>query len=84
MGPHCIMYHIDSESPIRPTLFNMSGSFDKYNQTSFIWTRPLFTFSSGSHCNKQLKYCKSGNFCKNFIFVNSVKRHICDVKNFRD
>ena len=26
-------------------------------------------------------YCKLGNFPENFIFVNSVKRHICDVKN---
>ena len=25
-------------------------------------------------------YCKFGNFRKDFIFVNSVKRHICDVK----
>ena len=28
-------------------------------------------------------YCKSGNFSKNFIFANSVKRHICDAKNSR-
>ena len=26
------------------------------------------------------KYCKFGNFCENFIFVNSVERNICDVK----
>ena len=25
--------------------------------------------------------CKSGKFYENFIFANSVKRHICDVKN---
>ena len=25
-------------------------------------------------------YCKYGNFHGNFIFVNSVKRHICDLK----
>ena len=24
--------------------------------------------------------CKFGNFRENFIFANSVKRHICDVK----
>ena len=30
---------------------------------------------------EQLKsYCKFGNFCKNFIFANSVKIHICDYK----
>ena len=28
-------------------------------------------------------YCKSGNFRENFIFANSVKRHICDAKNLR-
>ena len=28
-------------------------------------------------------YCKFGNFRENFIFANSVKRHICDVKNSR-
>ena len=26
-------------------------------------------------------YCKFGNFCENFIFGNSIKTHICDVKN---
>ena len=26
-------------------------------------------------------YCRFGNFCENFIFVNSIKRHISDVKN---
>ena len=26
-------------------------------------------------------YCKSGNFCENFIFAESVKRRICDTKN---
>ena len=28
-------------------------------------------------------YCKFGNFRKNFIFLNSAKRHICDVKNLQ-
>ena len=28
-----------------------------------------------------IKYYKSRNFCKNFIFANSIKRHICDAKN---
>ena len=27
--------------------------------------------------------CKSGIFCDNFIFANSVKRHIWDVKNLQ-
>ena len=26
-------------------------------------------------------YCKFGNFRKNYIFANNVKRHICDVLN---
>ena len=29
------------------------------------------------------KYCKFGHFRENFIFVNSVIRHICQVKNSR-
>ena len=28
-------------------------------------------------------YCNSGNFRNNFIFANSLKRHICDVKNLQ-
>ena len=28
-------------------------------------------------------YCKFGNFRENFIFANSVKRHICDAQNLR-
>ena len=30
---------------------------------------------------KNSRYCRSGNFCENFIFANSIKRHISDVKN---
>ena len=30
--------------------------------------------------HKRQEYCKFGNFRENFIFANSVKRHICDVK----
>ena len=29
---------------------------------------------------KHCQYCKFGNFRENFIFANSVKRHICQVK----
>ena len=32
---------------------------------------------------KLKKYCRFGNFCENFIFANSIKRHISDVKNSR-
>ena len=35
-------------------------------------------FSVMGHLN-----CKFGNLRENFIFANSVKRHICDVKNSR-
>ena len=31
-------------------------------------------------CNQ---YCRFGNFRDNFIFANSGKRHICDVKHSR-
>ena len=29
------------------------------------------------------QYCKFGNFCEIFIFANSVKIHMCDVKYSR-
>ena len=28
-------------------------------------------------------YCKFENFRDNFIFTNSIKRHICDVRNLQ-
>ena len=28
-------------------------------------------------------YCKFGNFRDNFLFTNSVKRHICDIKKLQ-
>ena len=28
-----------------------------------------------------VQYCRFGNFRENFIFANSIKRHISDVKN---
>ena len=31
----------------------------------------------------QYRYCRFGNFRENFIFANSIKRHISDVKNSR-
>ena len=34
-------------------------------------------------CYNSVCYCKSRNFRENFLFVNSSKRHICEVKNFR-
>ena len=30
-----------------------------------------------------LQYCRFGNCRENFIFANSIKRHISDVKNLR-
>ena len=33
--------------------------------------------------NSVLVYCRFGNFCENFFFANSIKRHISDVKNSR-
>ena len=31
----------------------------------------------------KVPYCSFGNFRENFIFVNSIKRHISDVKKSR-
>ena len=33
--------------------------------------------------NHTFIYCKFANFRENFIFANSAKRHICDVKKSR-
>ena len=49
---------------------------------------PLSVVGWSAVCNcgvssESAKYCKFGNFRENFIFENSVKRHICDVKNSR-
>ena len=43
----------------------------------WVFTATLLVFSYRS------SYCKFGNFRENFIFSNSVKRHICDEKNLR-
>ena len=42
---------------------------------------PLFTCTC-IYCKSE--YCKFENFHENYIFANSVKRHICDVKPFRE
>ena len=38
----------------------------------FITLKEFDDFSS--------KYCRSGNFRENFIFADSIKRHVCDIK----
>ena len=46
-------------------------------------------FSFAATCERNCKtqfpnvYCKSRIFCENFVFANSIKRHICDAKNSR-
>ena len=37
----------------------------------------------GSMNDYRREYCKLGNFCENSVFVNSIKRHICAVRNSR-
>ena len=32
---------------------------------------------------RNIGYCRFGNFRENFIFANSIKRHISDVKKSR-
>ena len=39
-----------------------------------------FTYDEIDRLVDRSDYCKFGNFRENFIFANSVKRHICDVK----
>ena len=46
-------------------------------------TNPLMTFHHINAYEEDGKYCRFGNFRENFIFANSNKRHISDVKNSR-
>ena len=43
-----------------------------YNGTA-LFLLPLYIF--------HFRYCKFGNYWENFIFANSVKRHISHIKN---
>ena len=52
---------------------SLTDSPTKYLPRSLIQTIKI-TFSPIR------QYCKFGNFRENFIFANSVKRHICDVQ----
>ena len=42
-----------------------------------------YSYNQNNKLFKSIQYCKFGNFRENFIFANSVKRHICDVINMR-
>ena len=33
------------------------------------------------HMLRCFQYCKFGNFRENFVLANSVRGHICDIKN---
>ena len=43
---------------------------------SFCYMGDMLSAGTGS-------YCKFRNFRENFIFANSIKRHICDLRNSR-
>ena len=45
------------------------------------WTDRLTQRLKCTPEGRAIQYCKFGNFRENIIFANSVKRHICDVKN---
>ena len=54
----------------------------KDNKHIILYTDNLRKTKKAIHVHLYIHvYCKSGNFHENFIFANSVKRHICDVKN---
>ena len=44
---------------------------------------PAFTYDEIDRLVDRSDYCKFGNIREVFIFANSVKRHICDVKILR-
>ena len=54
--------------------FPNSNNEDDYAATAYNRVMLAYDFSI---------YCKLGNSRENFIFANSVKRHICHVKNSR-
>ena len=46
----------------------------------------LLKLSADNTCRQRVKClacCKFGNFSENFIFMNSLKLHICNAKNSR-
>ena len=55
-----------------------------YYRKSCFHTNPCFNHASmqsdqSFHC----QYCRFGNFCERFIYVNKIKRHISDVRDSR-
>ena len=55
-----------------------TSGFGTYHIDEQLKLRPAsIVFLEPSH------YCRFRNFLENFIFMNSIKRHISDVKNLR-
>ena len=61
----------------------------KDNVGPYLCTEQMDPMSSlGVHASvgfilRWLNYCKLGNFHEHFIFVKSVKTHICDIKKLQ-
>ena len=55
------------------------------NARRYFWLKPTYsvTVHRLARMLKTCVYCKFGNFRENFVFANSIKRHICNVKNSR-
>ena len=65
-----------------------SGTEIHHNLGNFTCDPLMYTIGSpilivSIRMGKSSEYCTSGNFRENFIFANSVKRHIYDVKYSR-
>ena len=52
----------------------------KFPQRFGIYGRQVVVINFPEN-SKKVTCGKFGKFCKNFFFANSVKRHICNVKN---
>ena len=79
-----VIVRIEKKSKKRKTLTKKSEK-DKYVFTLLVLFLLLYLFTRGifvpSSSFTSRWYCKIGYFCENFIFANSLKRHICYVKN---
>ena len=70
------LHHHDAVISLIPCVYHVKW---RQQLTSF-WAQFNLSFLD-NWCGHRSNYCKFRNFGENFIFSNSVKSHICDVKN---
>ena len=75
------------------TFIKIKIFLENYKNVEWVRSRsgPMFCqprlgsklFEKVNSREQKSRYRKFRNFCENFIFANSVKRHVCHVKNLR-